>query len=208
MFCPDCGGICDSRGLCPACEQRARERAVRNGPVAPFRISAGKRRALDGSLEIGRGYLVLRKKIAGIEEKSIIEYRDIEQVALCKAVGKTRGYIAVRKRGNVLPAARSLWEAEWSYMALTFAPRHNRRFEEVYMFLERQINAYSVLIAKAGYPPRSQWTHCPLCASRDIYNPVLRGSYYYTINSFFSCRVCGYCWHAQMGNEVIRQVIK
>lgn len=197
MFCPDCGGICDSRGLCPACEQRARERAARNGPVTPFRIFAGKRRALDGSLDIRRGYLVLRKKTAGIEEKSIIEYRDIEQVALCKAVGKTRGYIAVRKRGSVLPVARSLWEAERSRMALTFAPRHNRRFEKMYLFLERYINTYRVLNGQVCHPLKSRWRYCPMCASRDIFNPVLRANIYYVRKDLFSCRVCGYRWYAK-----------
>ena len=203
MFCPDCGGICDSRGLCPACEQRARERAVRNGPVAPFRISAGKRRALDGTLDIKARHLVIRKKMVGVNIKNSIEYRDIEQIAFSRAAGETRGFLALRRRGDTFPVAGSLWEAERSPMALTFNWMKSNAFEEVYLFLDRQTNAHRALAARAGYPSRSGWKYCPACGSRDIYNPFFHGADYHTLKGIFMCRVCGYRWNAQRSDGAI-----
>ena len=213
MFCPDCGEICDGRGLCPACEQQARERAVRNGPVGLYRIGGGKRRALDGSLDISRRHLVIRKKTAGMDIKSVIEYRDIEQMVFCRAVGDARGFLALRKRGNVFPIVGSLWEAERSPMALTFTWRHSGRFEEASIFLERVINAHRALAVRAGHPHRSGRKYCPVCGSRDIFNPMLPGTVfhataYYIPTNLLACRVCTYQWYAGRSDEVIRPVIE
>ena len=194
MFCPDCGGICDSRGLCPACEQRARERAIRNGPVYYKRIFQGKRKGQNGTLVIGRGSMTIHKK--GSPTKIELDYWDITQVFYYPASAGSNGFIAVCRKRSIQPIASSLWQAERSDMALIFSKRHNRRFQIVYEFLARQVNMNRVLEASSGYLQRSPWKYCPMCASRDIYNPYVYRKYYYRYNNLFMCRICGFCWAA------------
>lgn len=193
MLCPDCGRLCDDRGLCPVCEQRARERAIRNGPVDFGNLSIGFRFGVDGYLYIGRDHMTIWKK--GNSQKTVIAYDDIKEASFCRASVHERGFLAVRKRWDFRPIATSSWSAERSEMAVVFNRWQNRQFEKLYDFFTVRININRIRNNKPPHLQRSASIYCPFCGSRDIFHPRIWAHKFYYYTDRYECSVCNAWWY-------------
>ena len=190
MFCPDCGGICDSRGLCPACEQRALERAMRHRPLVepPW----GRHRAYDGDVTVEQCVLIFRKKRGTFTSRAVIAYNEIEDVSFRKASSTERGYLVVRKKGNAYLSADPGQVAGILDTALVFGKTRNRKMEKVARYIYQCVRRQNLRKA-TGHSGRR---YCPDCDSRNIRNLFTTVPTYTIWEDVFVCEVCGFSWEA------------
>lgn len=190
MFCRDCGTECDERGLCPVCEQKARERAMRSTqPIVdtPF----GKYRGLYGDLTISRYGLTIRRRWSGYTSKVTLLFSDVAEVSFRRATDTEYGFLAVKKKGSFFPVANFGQEALNSQMGLVFKKSRNRGFEKVYRYLTNYLE-YADKWINPNHSPRE---YCPRCDSRNICNQVTRVPVYMVLKNNYFCNTCGFRWY-------------
>lgn len=188
MLCPDCGGRCDSRGLCPQCESRAWEH-VRKYGYAVQRITRW-RICRDGFIRCGNYNLYVVKKLPKGYARSRIRYIDMLDVVFVEATKSSLGFLEIRTRNQTYPATSSVQQARYSPLALCFPRWKNRIMRKIYAWV-RQSRRELLFQMRTQHSPRE---YCLNCGSRDLTNIWRTAPHPHPDRNAYRCKVCRNEW--------------